>query len=170
MTMIMKGHILTALKEQFDAWEALLRGMSEEQITTPLLPSHWSCKDDMAHLWAWQQRSIARVEAAASNREPEFPKWPPELDPNSDDAIEPLNTWIYKTHRDLPWSTVYADWKKGFLQFLELGEKVPEKDLLDSGKYPWMNERPLAFILLSSYDHHQEHYENLFAWMKEHKA
>jgi hypothetical protein len=168
--MNMKGHILSALKEQFDAWETLLRNMSEEQITTPLLPSTWSCKDNMTHLWAWQQRSIARVEAAVSNREPEFSKWPPELDPNSDDSIEPLNAWIYETHRDLPWSKVYADWKKGFLRFLEFGEKVPEKDLLDSGKYPWMNERPLAFAFLASYDHHQEHLESLVTWMKEHKA
>ena len=39
--MNMKEHVLTALREQFEAWEELLASMSEEQITTPLLPSKW---------------------------------------------------------------------------------------------------------------------------------
>jgi hypothetical protein len=79
-----KKQIITMLKEEFTRWEELLAGMSEEQITAPHLPSHWSIKDVIAHLWAWQQRSVARLEAALLNREPEFRKWPAELDPDSD--------------------------------------------------------------------------------------
>jgi hypothetical protein len=166
--MNMKGHILTALRDQFEAWEELLRGMSEEQITTALTPSNWTCKDNIAHLMAWQQRSIARIEAAVSKREPDYPKWPEELDPNIED-VEQINAWIYETYRDQPWSEVHADWKKGFLRFLAIGEKVAEKDLLDSGKYPWMKGIPLAFTLLASYDHHQEHLEKLMEWLEEHR-
>jgi hypothetical protein len=166
--MNMKGHILAALRDQFDAWEEILGSMSEEQITTPLSSSHWSCKDGMAHLMAWQQRTIARVEAALSDREPEYPKWPPELDPNSE-PIDPLNAWIYETYNDLPWSRVHADWNKGFLRLLESGEKIPEKDLLDSGKYPWMKGCPLATTLLATYDHHQEHLKEVTAWLGEHE-
>ena len=36
--MNMKDHILTALSEQFNEWEELLTGMSEEQLTIPQLP------------------------------------------------------------------------------------------------------------------------------------
>jgi len=60
---------------------------------------------------------------------------------------------------------IHLDWKIGFLRFLELGEKITEKDLLDEGKYPWMKGAPLAFSLLSSYDHHQEHYDGSVAWL-----
>jgi hypothetical protein len=168
MAMNMKGHILTAMKEQFDAWEKLLGSMSEEQITTPLLPSHWSCKDGMAHLWAWQQRSIARMEATGSNREPEYPKWPSELDPNLDSNTEQINAWIYETHREQVWSKVYENWKDGYLRFLKSGENISERDLLDSGMYPWMKGHPLAFVILASYDHHQEHREKLIEWLEEH--
>jgi hypothetical protein len=38
--------------------------MSEEYITAPQLSSNMSVKDVIAHLRAWQQRSIARLEAA----------------------------------------------------------------------------------------------------------
>jgi hypothetical protein len=51
--MNMKQHILAALREEFNRWEDLLASMSEEQITAPHLPSHWSIKDVIAHLRAW---------------------------------------------------------------------------------------------------------------------
>ena len=163
-----KKQIITMLKEEFNRWEELLAGMSEEQITAPHLPSNLSIKDVIAHLRAWQQRSVARLEAALLNREPEFPKWPAELDPDSEDDPDQINAWIYETYREQPWSKVHQNWSEGFLRFLELGEGIPEKDLLDAGRYPWLEGHPLAFILLASYDHHQEHLEKLLAWLREH--
>jgi hypothetical protein len=53
------------------------------------------------------------------------------------------------------------------LQFIQSGEGISEKDLLDSGRYPWLGGYSLAFILIASYDHHQEHYEKLHAWLHE---
>ena len=165
--MNMKEHILTALREQFNRWEELLASMSDEQITAPYLSSNWSIKDVIAHLRAWQQRSIARLEAALFNREPEFPKWLAELDPDSEGNTDQTNAWIYETYREQPWSTVHPNWREGFQRFLELGEGISEKDLLDTGRYPWLKGYPLAYILLASYDHHQEHYEKLLAWLRE---
>ena len=163
-----KQQILTTLREEFSRWEELLASMSEEQITAPHLPSNLSIKDVIAHLRAWQQRSIARLEAAVLNREPEFPRWPAELDPDSEDDPVQINAWIYETYREQPWSSVHRDWREGFLRFLELGEGILEKDLLDAARYPWLEGHPLAFILLASYDHHQEHLEKLLAWLREH--
>ena len=156
-------------KEEFNRWEELLAGMSEEQITAPHLPSNLSIKDVIAHLRAWQQRSVARLEAALLNREPEFPRWPAELDPDSEDDPAQINAWIYETYREQPWSSVHRDWREGFLRFLELGEAIPEKDLLDAGRYPWMEGQPLSLVLLGSYEHHHEdHLEPLLTWIRQH--
>jgi hypothetical protein len=164
-----KQQILTTLREEFSRWEELLASMSEEQITAPHLPSSLSFKDVIAHLRAWQQRSIARLEAAVLNREPEFPRWPAELDPDSEDDPAQINAWIYETYREQPWSSVHQDWREGFLRFLELGEAIPEKDLLDAGRYPWMEGQPLSLVLLGSYEHHHEdHLEPLLAWIRQH--
>lgn len=165
--MNMQDHILGALREQFDRWEELLTTMSEEQITAPLLPSTWSTKDLVAHLRAWQQRSIARLEAAHLNREPEFPRWLADPDPDSEGGTDQTNAWIYAANRELGWSQVHQDWREGFLRFLELGQGVSERDLLDTGRYPWLQGYSLAFILVASYDHHQEHLEKLLAWLQE---
>jgi hypothetical protein len=165
--MSMKEHILTALKEQFHSWEELLASMSPEQISAPLVPSPWCPKDVIAHLRAWQQRSLARLEAARFNRVPEFPQWLAGVDPDAEGRTEATNAWIYETYREQPWEEVYRNWRAGFLRLLELGQEFPEKDLLDAGKYSWLGGYPLAFILLATYDHHQEHLEKLRAWLEE---
>jgi hypothetical protein len=159
--MNMKNHILAALREEFDQWEAILASLSEGQIITPQPPSSWSIKDQVAHLYAWQQRTIARVEAALNGGEPVFPKWSTELNPTMEGDTDKINDWLYQTHRDLTWSTVYQNWKEGFQRFLEVSEKINEKDLLDPSRYSWMKEYPLVLYVIASYDHHQEHFEKL---------
>ncbi len=162
-TMNDKKQILIMLKEEFNRWEELLVSMSEEQTTAPNLSSNLSIKDVIAHLWAWQQLSVARMEAALHNREPEYPSWPERLGPDPEEDVDQTNAWIYETYRDKPWSSVYADWRAQFLRFLELSEEIPEKDLLDPARYAWMGEYPLSASLQGSYEHHEEHLESLLA-------
>ena len=159
--MYMKNHILAALREEFAHWEAVLASMSEEQIAAPLKPSDLSIKDEIAHLWAWQQRSIARMEAALHNREPELPQWLPMVDPADEGNTDQVNAWIYATHRERPWLEVYQDWRSGFLRLVALGEEMPEPALLDSSRFAWLEGHALAFVLIATYDHHQEHLENV---------
>lgn len=166
--MDMKQHILAALRELLQRWEDLLASIDEEKITAPLLPSPWSIKNIIAHLMVWQQRTIARVAAADEDREPELPVWIPGLDPDTEGGADLVNAWIYEKYRDQAWPEVRQNWKDGFQRFLELAERISERDLLDGGRYPWLNGFSLALILLASYDHHQEHYENLLAWLREH--
>lgn len=161
--MNMKSHILAALREQLEAWEATLARLGEAAIVARAVPSDWSIKDELAHLWAWQQRTLARVEAARLDREPEFPAWP--FDPNdeSEEGTERINTWIHETNRDLPWSSVHQNWRDCFLRVLDAAERITERDLLDSGRYAWLNGHAIAVFLLATYDHHQEHFEKLSA-------
>ena len=70
------------------------------QLTAPQLPSNWAVKDVIAHLRAWQQVSIARLEAALNNGEPEFPDWLAGLQPESEEHLEQFNVRIYEANRD----------------------------------------------------------------------
>lgn len=159
--MYMKNHILAAMREEFDHWEKVIANLSETEITAMPQPGELSIKDEIAHLHAWQQRSIARMEAAQHNREPEFPQWLPALDAEAQDSTDQLNAWIYATYHDQPWSEVHQNWRDNFRRFLELAEAMPEPALLDSSRYAWLDGHPLAFVLVASYDHHQEHLEKL---------
>jgi hypothetical protein len=156
-----KQQILTALREEFTRWEALLASLSEAQITAPQLTDSWSIKDMVAHLRAWQQRSIARLEAALDNREPGYPAWPEQFDPEAEGQPHDLNAWLYAQYRDQPWPSVYRDWSAGFRRFLELGAAISEQDLLEEGKYAWLEGYALLAVLQGSYEHHKEHAEYL---------
>ena len=161
--MTMKQHILLALREQHERWEELLARMTTEQATSPLPYSTWCVKDVITHLWAWQQRSIARLEAAAQNREPQLPRWRDDLEPDSEGFTTKVNTWIFETYQDQPWTESFRSWSEGYRHFIGLADKISERDLLDGDRYPWLKGSPLAVVLLASYDHHQEHYEKLQA-------
>ncbi|MFH2038411.1 MAG: ClbS/DfsB family four-helix bundle protein [Chloroflexota bacterium] len=163
----MKEHILKALKEQINTWEDLLDHLGENQVNVPQAPSTWTTKDVLSHLSAWQGRSIARLEAALSDREPVFPKWLPGIDPDSEADTDQINAWIYAAHRDESWATVRQNWKNGYLRLIELSERISERVILDESRYTWMDLRPLALILIGTYDHHQEHLEKLLAWLAE---
>lgn len=155
--MYMKKHILAALSEEFEQWEGVLARLDHRQIAAVHPDDHRSIKDDLAHLWAWQQRTIARVEAAVFDRQPVFPSWPDEIDLTAGDAINLANDWIFETYREKPWLEVYQNWRAGFLRLQDLAEQVAERDMLDGERYPWLNENSLAVFLLGTYDHHQEH-------------
>jgi hypothetical protein len=162
-----KTRIIKVLRDELNRWEALLAGLTETQVTAPNLDATWAIKDVMAHLWAWQLRTIARVEAAVENHEPVFPDWPKNLDPEVRGQPHQLNAWLYESNRDKPWSQVYGEWKANFLRLLELAEAVPEEDLMDPARYAWLDDMSLAVILQASQEHHAEHYEWLTRHLKQ---
>jgi hypothetical protein len=164
--MNMKEHILAALQEQFERWEELLASLSEERINAPEFDLDWSIKDVMAHLWAWQQISIARLEAGMQDREPEYPRSIVDNIENWEGNASSVNTLTFESQHKKPWSEIHVNWRSGFLQFLELGSKLSERDLLDGDRYLWLNGYSLAFILVASYEHHQEHFEKLQTWLQ----
>ena len=161
--MYMKNHILAALRQELEAWEKVLISLNETEITAAPQPGEFSVKDEIAHLRAWQQRSIARMEAALQDREPQMPQWQPGIDPEDYENTDKINAVIFANARDLPWSTVYSQWHTGFLRLLELSEAIPEPTLLDSSRFAWLEGHALAFVLVATYDHHQEHLEKLQA-------
>src|SRR5918996_775899 len=105
--MNMKEHILAALMEQFQQWDKLLASLSEEQIITPHFDLDWSIKDVMAHLWAWQQISIVRMEGDALDREPEYPAWIVESIENWEDDANRVNALTFETNHEKSWSDIY---------------------------------------------------------------
>lgn len=70
-----------------------------------------------------------------------------------------MNAWIYATYRERPWLEVYQDWRSGFLRSVALGEEMPEPALIEP--IAWLEGHALAFVLIATYDHHQEHLENV---------
>ena len=154
-----KAPMIALLREELTEWEKVLNGMSEAEISAPNRFEKLSIKDVIAHLTAWQQISVARMEAARDNREPVFAGWPPELDPVNESDTDPVNAWIYEKYRDQAWVSVHYEWRERFLHFLELAEATPDKVMMEKGRFAWLHGNALWAVLLGSYDHHHEHRE-----------
>jgi hypothetical protein len=158
-----KIQLIKMLTEEFKRWEELLSGISTEQITAPDRIANMSIKDIIAHLTAWQQITVARLEAAQKNRKPRYLGWPPDLDIESDDDLDQINAWIYTMYQERPWSAILKEWQERYLHVLILAQLISEENLLSAGKYAWLKEYPLSAVLLGTYEHHEEHREPLLA-------
>lgn len=166
-----REEVLGKLREEFERWEERLSRLSEEEITTSRLPNGWSIKDLMAHLMAWQQVTTARLEAARRDASPAYPEWLAGASPESEEEIHRFNARILEMHRESPWSQVHRAWRAGFLGVLELGADLPEDDLLEAGRYPWLDGHPLIAVLQGTYrHHHDDHLGALRTWMDEHRG
>ncbi len=164
-----KQQLLDALQEEFERWEQLLRKLNEDEIVARDLPSGLSIKDVMAHLMAWQRLSLARLKAALDNADPVHQLGPVDLDPDEEENLERINAWIHETYLNEPWQAVYALWREGFQSFLELAKAMPNDVLSERGRYPWLGQQPLSSVLSGSLQHHhEEHYEPLTEWLREH--
>lgn len=160
-----KAQVIQQLSEMYRRWNELLDGLDEEVIVRPRLPGKRSIKDEVAHLWAWQQRSIARMEAGLHNREPVFPPWPETVDPAEEEPVDEINEWIYAANQTRPWEHVYAGWQAGFTRLIELGQAASETELFEVGRYAWMPDYPLSAVLTGSSEHHAEHLDQLLEWL-----
>jgi hypothetical protein len=162
-----KEKINTMFREVFDRWEELLAGLNEEQITAANRIGELSIKDILAHLAAWQQVSLARMQAALQNQQPEYPGWPPELDTVHETNLDQTNAWIYQTYRSQAWPAIHKEWRERFLRILEIAQSIPENDFLETGRYSWLDEYPLSAVIKGSCEHHQEHLDSLLALLRQ---
>ena len=120
--MSMKEHILASLREQFNSWEEVLASLSDDQIVTPRFDFDWSIKDVIAHLWAWQQISIARMEAAVQDREPEFPEWIVNSVEDWEENADKVNAVTFERQHNKPWNEIHQNWRGEFIRLLEVGD------------------------------------------------
>ena len=99
------------------------------------------------------------------DRAPTYPRWIASIGEVWEENADRVNALTFENNHNRPWSGVHESWRAGCLRFLELGSELSETNLLDGDRYPWLKGYSLAFILVASYDHHQEHLEKLTDWL-----
>jgi hypothetical protein len=144
------------LHAEFAAWEALLAGHTEAEIVAPQ-PDDLPINAIVAHLMAWQQLSLARLEAAQQHREPQLPIWLGGRDPEQEENTDDYNAHIQQRYGQQPWPEIYRAWRAGFQQLLALGAAIPAEMLHDAARFPWLNGYALVAVLEGTHEHHAEH-------------
>ena len=153
---ISKTRLLDEMHASYSALEELLAALSEEQMTTAGVNGAWSVKDNLAHLGAWQQHEIERQEAIRDGIEP-----PDRWAGMSEDEI---NEQHYQQNKARPLAEVRADLRSNHQKLLALVEAMTDEDL--NKPIPWLNNRlPWNFIAGNTYEHYQEHSDNIQRWL-----
>lgn len=159
-----RDELITQLHSIYDKWEELLGRMNVEDIVRPRFERDWSVKDFIAHLWAWQQISVARFEAALRGGDPSYPAWLQGTDPFvAEEHTEVFNARVRAGNQDRSWADVHQDWSQTFLRLIDLAERTPDDALFEEGRYTWLMGYPLSGVLTGSLEHHEEHYEEISA-------
>jgi len=160
--------VLDSLRQELELWERHLAPVSDEDAAAPRLPNGWSVKDLMAHLAAWQQVTIARLEAARNGMPPHLPDWLQGGDPDSDDEVHRYNARIHERDRHRSWSDVHDAWRSGFERVLRLAAAIPAADLERPGRFAWLDGHRLLDVLDGTYrHHHDDHLPKLVAALAE---
>ncbi len=155
-----KNELIEELKKEYSRWLILLQGFAEDELTRYLPGESLSTKDKVAHLFAWQQLSIARLEAAIQGHDPIIPPWLISSQPDTDD-VDQDNEQIFQMYLSNSWQEIFTLWRTGFEHFISLCSLLQEEDLFKTGKYPWLPEYALADVLTGSLEHHREHFDLL---------
>src|SRR5438270_12572582 len=149
-TSLSKTQLLTELRNDQAAWEALLDEIGQAHMTQPEVAGGWSIKDIVAHLTGWRRRSVRRFQALLKH-EPGFsPPWPPDL--REDDEI---NAWIYESNRDRPLAEVLSESREVFQQLVETIEAFSEEELQDLRRILGLEEEQVSGRLFFAHFHEE---------------
>ncbi|MDQ2809074.1 MAG: ClbS/DfsB family four-helix bundle protein [Chloroflexota bacterium] len=162
-----KADLLALIGQERAAWEELLAEVGEERLTQPDLAGGWTFKDVAAHLTAWRQRAVVRLQAVQRGETPPPPPWAGV--PADDDSV---NDWIYQTNRARPAADVLRDSRESLAHLEAAVAVLPEADLFDRQRFPWMGDTTLAeSIMGNSCDHFfSDHAPVLRAWVSRQAA
>lgn len=156
-----KADLLNAIQNERVAWESLVAKVGPENMQTPGAMGDWTFKDLAAHLTGWRYDSLRNLEAARRGEEPAPPPWPPT------DDVDQINQWIYEQNRDRTLQDVLDESRQSLQKLVAAIEALPERDLMEPGRFAWLKGNPLGPAVVSgSLSHYfEEHAGALQEWV-----
>lgn len=162
-----RSDVLAEIDRQREWWEGLLAEVGEERMERPGAAGDWTFKDVVAHLNGWRRRTVARLEAAASDGHPPTQPWPAELDDDTDEGVDAINAWLYARDRDRGAAEIVAESRELFRRMRDAVEAIAEADLTTPGRFAWLGGYPLSAVLDGAFEHfHDEHEPDIRAWLQ----
>jgi hypothetical protein len=167
--MFTKAELVETLYKQRQQWEALLGKIGEERMLEAGVAGHWTVKDVIAHITAYESWLVEWLRAAQKG---EFPA-PSVLD---DADIDRRNERVYDASKAFTLEQVQAGSRRTFQDLIALIEAFPESDFTDPERTAWFMKPYWSRITTLgeaianlSYQHYQEHIPDLTSWLEKRK-
>jgi hypothetical protein len=161
-----KAELLKQLEDERRFWDNLVAEVGEKDVNSPGVAGDWTFKDVAAHLNAWRDHTVARLETAAfGSGTPPVP-WPAELGEDTDENVDAINRYFFERDRDTPLSKILEHTQDQFNRMEAAVGKLSGANLSTPGRYPWLPGHPLSAVVEGSFGHlHEEHEAGIRAWL-----
>jgi hypothetical protein len=148
-----KIQILADMQAEWLLLEQTLHRLSEEQMLAPGVTGHWSVKDDLAHINAWEKVLLDRIEGLLTGQPL---KYPPIL--NNDD-VDLFNNRTYLENRERSLASVQLEFRSLYNGLLTVLEALDEATLTRPVPWDWASDdlRLWHIIIANTSDHYREH-------------
>ena len=154
-----KTELIAAIEGEWEALQAAIGGLDEQQMTGLPVFADWTVKDILAHLAVWESRLVTdlfKIERGVS------PDW---VEVEAD--VDKLNAQFYREQKHRPLERVLDDLHSVHLALLNRLEGLSDAALSDPGKHRFTGGKPLsAVVAADSAEHYQEHTPQIVEWRK----
>ncbi len=154
-----KAMLIEQMRAQRAWFEQVLTGMSEAATVKVPVQEHWTAKDIVAHIAAWERQLIAWLQAAACGEPLDLPApgtWGPYL--------EQFNARSYEENCDRSLVDIMRESREAFEKLMVELEALPE-DARHDCWLAWPGGRPPWGLLAEFHEHYREHGEPIERWL-----
>jgi hypothetical protein len=152
-----KNELLETLKKGRAEFEAVLTGLTPEEMTTPGVMGEWSVKDILGHIAMWESRLVTTVYAIERDATPKMF--------HTEAEVDRANAESYAEQRDRPLDRVLSDFHAVHAQLIKRLETLKERDLTDPKRFEWMEGDPLERLVAGdTFEHYAEHRPAIESW------
>ncbi len=156
-----KGELLEMIKEARGSLEAEVARVGGQLMTEEGVMSGWSVKDLLAHISVWERRMAGWVMETLRGEVPQ--QLPPGM---TWDDLDRWNQETFDECRDLPLDQVLAEFDASYQAALKVTEEAPDEALMDPGRYPWREGKPLwHMVAANTFWHYQDHRQAIADWL-----
>jgi hypothetical protein len=155
-----KSELLTALTNSRKELQAVLDDLSDLEMIEPGVEGHWSVKDILAHLTAWEAEMVKLLVQARTTKRPAYLS-----------LTNSINDQLYEENKDRPLDRVMADFHGVRKHIVRQVDGYADKELTTPNFYKWLEGKTLAqCIVTETLDHEAVHTANIKQWRDNQKS
>jgi len=154
---------VAAIRADQQFWRELAAEVGADRYTEPGPMGEWSFADMAGHLLGWRNRTIARLEAAASGGPEPVPPWPAGLDDDDASGTEAINAWIRDQDTGRAPDELVAAYDASYDRLIAAIEDLPDNLLTNPGAFPWIGGPAVEADFTRHL--HDEHITGVRAWL-----
>ena len=160
-----KTEFVAILRDERVRFEELLTAVGSARMATAGVSGHWSVKDIVAHVEAYERALVTWLQEAQAGRV--------YVDPLLDRPdLDVRNAAVYEANRSQEAAEILQTFRQTWDELVAQVELLTEEELTDAGRSAWFVVprwgRPQSLwqcIANDSYEHHQQHIPDIQRWL-----